>query len=724
MLRKTAAPDSAEQVTGSQTESGNSTGLADAIEPTRGQLPGAFADASFLTDSELAARRTILICISLAILTVATFWQVTGNGFVNFDDPNYVTENGRVLAGLNWDNVKWAFSTDYFGNWHPITWLSHMLDVQLFGLNPGWHHLHSVFLHAGSVVLLFLALLRMSRVTWPSAFVAALFAIHPLRVESVAWVAERKDVLSVFFAMLSLWAYAHYVQSPTSKVLSLGTDAPRTTPHASRFTFHSSCYYVLSLLCFALALMSKAMMVTLPFVFLLLDYWPLRRFQLATLRSQPSHLRRLVWEKAPFLAMSAASTVLGFSLLRHAGAIAEAPASGVWDRLANTGYGYLGYLSKMVWPVNLVLPYPRPAQVSAGELLLIATIIAMGSIGALLLLRRRPYVAVGWFWFLGGLLPVSGVFRLGPQAMADSYTYFPCIGFFIALTWSLADAVGQWRWRPAAGGCLAAAVLTACILATNRQLAYWRDSERLFQHALAASRGNYAAHTGLSFELFKQGKVDEAIKECKTAVQLDPRYDPAHSALGRYFAEKKDYESAIAHCETAIKLHPGDLKARNNLGNVLFLEGRYAVAKTQFAEVLRLDPNHTDAHNNLALTCQKLDQTAEAIAQFRQAIQLRPGFAAALNNLAWILATSPEPQFRNGSEAVRLATEACDSTQFAQPNMLGTLAAAYAEAGQFHEAIALAEQAQERAGTGQNPLQDRLGAMIASFSAGHPYRTK
>jgi Flp pilus assembly protein TadD len=236
------------------------------------------------------------------------------------------------------------------------------------------------------------------------------------------------------------------------------------------------------------------------------------------------------------------------------------------------------------------------------------------------------------------------------------------------------------------------------------------------------SRDNYVTHTGLGFELFQQGKVEEAIRECQAAVQIDPRYDPAHSNLGRFFAEKRDYESAIAHFETALRLSPRDSKPRNNLGNVLYLQGRYAEAKVHFAEVLRLDPGHSDAHNNLALTCQKLGQTAEAIAEFRQAIQLRPGFTAALNNLAWILATSPEPQFRDGNEAVRLATEACELTRYSQPSTLATLAAACAERGQLREAISLIEQAQASAGTGQNPLNERLAAMIASFRAGQPYR--
>jgi Flp pilus assembly protein TadD len=701
--------------------------------------------ASSVMNRDPAIRRSIFICLSLAAATLAAFWPVAGNGFVNFDDDAYVTANGRVLAGLNWDNVKWAFSTGFFGNWHPITWLSHMLDVQLFGLSPGWHHLHSVFLHTGSAVLLFLALQRMTRAAWPSAFVAALFALHPLRVESVAWVAERKDVLSLFFASLSLWAYACYAQAggngqeadhsgpeavppgPSTRNvqdLNAGSSTPGKGKMQPSFpaSWRPTIYYLLALISFALALMSKAMVVTLPFVLLLLDLWPLRRFQLSTRNFQPSILWRLVREKAPFFAMGAASTVLGFALLRHAGAIGELPRFGIWDRLSHAAYGYLGCFSKIVWPVNLVIAYPRPAQVPAGDVLLAVTLIALSSLGALVLLKRRPYVAVGWLWFLGALLPVSGLFRLGPQAFADRYTYFPSIGFFIAVSWGLTDIARRWRWRPAATGCLAAAVLATCVLASRHQAGYWRNSERLYRHALAVSRDNYVTHTGLGFELFQQGKVEEAIRECQAAVQIDPRYDPAHSNLGRFFAEKRDYESAIAHFETALRLSPRDSKPRNNLGNVLYLQGRYAEAKVHFAEVLRLDPGHSDAHNNLALTCQKLGQTAEAIAEFRQAIQLRPGFTAALNNLAWILATSPEPQFRDGNEAVRLATEACELTRYSQPSTLATLAAACAERGQLREAISLIEQAQASAGTGQNPLNERLAAMIASFRAGQPYR--
>jgi tetratricopeptide (TPR) repeat protein len=706
-------------------------------------------------------RRTLLICLSLAAVTWAALWPVSGNGFVNFDDPFYISENGSVLGGLNWPSVKWAFSTGYFGNWHPLTWLSHMLDVQLFGLDAGMHHLHSLALHTGSVLLLFLALQRMTKAVRPSAFAAALFAVHPLRVESVAWAAERKDVLSVFFGMLSLWAYVRYVEArknnaecgieesaPGAMVSGTRTTdhGPRTPHHVSRFTSHASIFYLLSLAFFALALMSKAMLVTLPCVLLLLDYWPLGRMKKGECRMKnagpgtrfPAPRRGSRWsspfilhpssfillEKAPFFILGIASAVSGFLLLRHAGAITEASTFSVWDRVAYTAYGYLGHLRILVFPVNLVFPYPRPAQVPAKVILLAAVLIVLVSCWALALLRRRPYVAVGWFWFLGCLVPVSGLLRLGPQALADRYTYFPSIGLFIAVTWGVADIARNRRWRQAAVGLLAAVVLTACVLASRRQAQYWHDSERLYRHDLAVNSENCVAHNGLGYELFRQGKVDEAIRECQAAVRIDPRYDPGYSNLGRFFAEKKDYASAIAQLETALRLSPHDTKPRNNLGNVLYIQGRYAEAKEHFTEVLRFDPGHTDALNNLGLTCQKLGQPGEAIPCFRKAIKLRPGFTAALNNLAWLLATSPDAQYRNGNEAVRLATEACELNRFANPNTLATLAAAYAETGQMSEAIGLAEQAQERAGVGSSQLKDQLASMIEAFRAGRAYRAK
>jgi protein O-mannosyl-transferase len=683
-------------------------------------------------------RRNFLICLALASLTWAALWPIVGNGFVNFDDPAYIYENGRVQAGLNWDNVKWAFSTGYFGNWHPMTWLSHMLDVQLFGLDAGLHHLHSLGLHTGSVLLLFLALQRMTRAVWASAFAAALFAVHPLRVESVAWAAERKDVLSVFFGVCAIWAYARYVeqstvhgtQSTVHTPVANGSQSPPTS-HVPRFTFHAALFYLLSLSCFALALMSKAMLVTLPFALLLLDYWPLGRFCRleSTVRSPQPTVRGpcsafVIWEKLPFFMLSIASAATGFLLLRHAGAITEGSAFGIGDRVGYMAYGYLGYLAKVICPINLVLPYPRPPHVPASMVLSALAIGSLGSGLALALVGRRPYLVVGWFWFVGCLLPVSGLVSLGPQALADRYTYFPSIGLCIAFAWGMADLARTWRWRPAISGSLAAALLTACVLASHRQTAYWHDSESLYRHGLAVNGDNCVAHNGLGHELFRQGKVDEAIRECEDAVRIDPRYDPAYSNLGRFFAEKRDYAAAITNLETAISLSPRDTKPRNNLGNVFYLQGRYPEAKAQFTEALRLDPGHTDALNNLGLVCEKLGQPGEAIRSFRQAIALRPDFVAAVNNLAWLLATCPDGQYRDGAEAVRLATQACELTRYANPNTLATLAAAYAEAGQVTDAIGLAEQAQARVGEGPGELKERLGAMIRSFRAHAPYREK
>ena len=389
-----------------------------------------------------------------------------------------------------------------------------------------------------------------------------------------------------------------------------------------------------------------------------------------------------------------------------------------------TAYGYLGHLAKVICPVNLVLPYPRPPHVPASMVLSAVAIALLCSGLALALVRRRPYLAVGWFWFLGCLVPVSGLLRLGPQALADRYTYFPSIGLCIAFAWGMADLARAWRWRPVISGLLAAAVLTACVLASHRQTGYWHDSESLYRHGLAVNRDNCVAHNGLGHELFRQGKVDEAIRECEEAVRIDPRYDPAYSNLGRFFAEKRDYPAAITNLETAISLSPRDTKPRNNLGNVFYLQGRFTEAKAQFTEVLRLDPGHTDALNNLGLVCEKLSQPGEAIRSFRRAIELRPDFVAALNNLAWLRATCPDAQYRDGAEAVRFATQACELAHYANPNTLATLAAAYAEAGQISDALGLAEQAQARAGEGPSEIKERVAAMIESFRAHQAYREK
>ncbi len=652
-------------------------------------------------DRALPAPAPLWICLGLAALVFAAFWPVLGNDFISYDDPAYVTENPHTLAGLTADSIHWAFTTTYFGNWHPLTWLSHMLDVELFGKNAPLHHLDSLCLHAASVIFLFLALRRMTGATWQSAAAAALFAVHPLRVESIAWVSERKDVLSVFFSMIALHAYAGYTGGKSKWI-----------------------YYAAALVAFALALMSKAMMVTLPFVLLLLDFWPLRRLTLAFSRASAGSIVRCVAEKIPFFLISVVMTVIGVRMLNLVGATNEGVRVSVAQKLTFAAHGYFGYIQKTVWPVNLYNPYLRPAHIPATEIIWVIAVLAAVSCLSLASLARRPYLAVGWFWFIGTLLPVSGYIRLGPQAFADRYTYFPSIGIGILAVWAVADYARERGWSRTILAWATTALLAVYVVGTYRQTMLWRNNETLFSHTTWLDPDNYIAHTALGLEYFKHGRVNEAVREALSATQENPAYDPAHSALGRFFAEEKNYPDAIRECEIALKQNPTDLKSLNNLGNLLLLQGQYQQAVERFTNVLRLDPNRPEAHNNLALAYMRLGRSAEAVPEFREAIRLKPQFTTALNNLAWLLATSPDPSVRDGNQALAFAAQACELTGYHSAQALATLAAAYAETGQYGEAIAAARQAQAQAGPTPGPLNHRIAAMIEAFYAKHPYRAK
>jgi Flp pilus assembly protein TadD len=693
-------------------------------------------------DFAKTTRRTVLIVVLLGGITLAAFWPVVHNDFVNYDDTAYVTENPHVLAGLSLANAGWVFRTSCLGNWHPLTMLSHMMDVQLFGLNPGWHHCSSLCFHVANTVLLFLLLRRLTSRVWPSAFVAALFALHPLHVESVAWVSERKDVLSTFFGLLSLLAYARFaevqsreteVQSPMSKVQGWEPEVQGSRFEVQGSKLPASFFYVLSLFLFALGLMCKAMVVTLPFVMLLLDFWPLRRFQLPRLWTLDFRLRtssphpstipplRLILEKLPFFALAVVVTCVSVLLLSQAGATNEVADIGLGNRLARSLVAYQHYLIKTIWPANLALPYLRPAQWPLWETLSAAAVVGAVSFGTLWQGRRRPYLLVGWFWFLGTLVPVIGLIPVGAHAMADRYTYFPLIGLFVALVWTATEIAPGGRYQPAALAAVGVGVLLVCAVVTSQQVRLWRNSETLFLHAAEVTRGNYVAHNGVGLHYFKQGRVDEAVRQYAAALQMNPLYDAAHSNLGRALAGQRRYDEAVTHFETALSLRPDDVKTRNNLGNVLAQQGRHAEAVREFEEALRLNPDHVTAHNNVAISYKKLGRIGEAIAHYREAIRLQPDSVEAINNLAWLLAAHPDAQFRNGAEAVPLATRACELTKYQNPVALTTLAAAYAETGQFQTAISFAERAQELAKGSQGALAERLSAMLEAFRAGRPY---
>jgi hypothetical protein len=545
-------------------------------------------------------RLSILLCAMLSLITLAAYWPVLHNDFVHFDDTDYVTENIHVLTGLTWENIAWAFSNGYASNWHPLTWLSHMLDIQLFGLNPIGHHLTSLLFHLANTLLLFAVLGRMTGAIRRSAFVAALFAVHPLHVESVAWVAERKDVLSMFFLMLTLWAYARYVevQSPKSKVqrreskVQAQEPASGITHHASRITFHVSCYYLLSLLFFACGVMSKPMLVTVPFVLLLLDYWPLGRLEVQSPKSKvqsPSaegkirnaesrithyaafftfHLSRstllaLLLEKLPFLALAAASSAITF--LVQQGGHATSIGLPLGPRLANAVASYLKYLGKTVWPVDLAVFYPHPDlrypisnQWPLWQIVSVALLLAAVSGLAIVRRKREPWLATGWFWYLGTLVPVIGIVQVGGQAIADRYTYIPLIGIFICFVWGAAEffpycwrqhqvapssspgpqpAVPTWSqasypaWLRVALGTAGGLVLVACVVLTRAQAAYWRNNSILFEHALAVTSDNPIAEYNVGSDLARAGQYQQALPHFQAAAEADPTYADATKHL-------------------------------------------------------------------------------------------------------------------------------------------------------------------------------------------------
>src|ERR1035438_7267364 len=516
-------------------------------------------------------RREAIICLGLAAITFALYWPVHRHALINFDDRDYVTENPTVRAGITWPGVQWAFGGSHASNWHPLTWLSHMLDCQIFGLKSGAHHLVSLGFHIASMLLLFLALNQMTRAAWRSALVAALFAWHPLHVESVAWVAERKDVLSASFFMLTLWAYGRYgaVQSLKSKVQSREAGAvsqhaeSRSPQHATRTTQHTTRFYLLALFFFALGLMCKPMLVTLPFVLLLLDYWPLRRFELKTLDFRLKTLVPLLLEKLPFFALSAAACVVAFVVQREAEAVYPLASLPVMQRVGNAMVACATYLEKTFWPAGLAVFYPLPDKLPAGVVLVAGAVVLGITAWVAWSARRRPHLAVGWCWFLGMLVPVIGLVQVGMQQMADRYTYLPLIGIFVMVVWEVAERCSG---RRAVLAALASGVLLVCVVMTSRQLSCWQNSERLFRHALEVTRDNYVAENNLGFALLTDGKLDEAISHYRAAVALQPRWERPRLGLGEGLSRMDRFGEAAEQFSEALKLSPGLVPALVQLG--------------------------------------------------------------------------------------------------------------------------------------------------------------
>ncbi len=606
------------------------------------------------------------VSLFLVLSTLAVYWPVTKYDFVAYDDTDFVTANPHVQAGLTAEGFKWAWHSEVARNWHPITMLSHMVDCQFYGLDAGRHHLTNLLLHAANALLLFYVLKRMTGALWRSAVVAGLFALHPLHVESVAWIAERKDVLSTFFALLTMWAYARYVEE-------------RKAPGAR---LNTRLFYGLALMLFALGLMSKPMLVTLPFVLLLLDFWPLRRWEPARLNApvakvkakkavaaaQPSatcSLRWLALEKAPFLILSAIVSGITFAVQKHGGAMLSVSNWPVGSRIENALVSYARYIGKMFWPHNLAALYLRTGEwraweVAGASLLLIAVTAAV-----LAQARRRPYLAVGWFWYLGMLVPVIGVVQVGMQTIADRYTYMPLIGLFIILAWGACELALRSRLPPSVSAGVAGAALAACMALTARQITYWRNSETLFQRMIAATQNNYMAHYNLGNYYSRQHRTEDAIANFREALREEPNYADAHNNLGGALLDQKNYAGAISHYAEALRLRPdyiGYFNLANAQADAASARGDstlFAQAVRNYQQALKLNPEAGDAYNNLGMTLAAAGKTGDAIVQFRAALQLKPDFEAARYNLAFALAAAQRTE-----EAI---TEYCQAARL-DPN--------------------------------------------------------
>ena len=581
------------------------------IEPQKKET-----DANLLhADNSKILRRLICLCLIAAVFSV--YWQTLGNDFTNFDDNVYVTQNDHVKSGLSIKGLAWAFSTNYASNWHPLTWLSHMFDYQLFDSNPAGHHLTNLFLHMVNTLMLFMVLTRMTGAFWQSAFVVALFAIHPLNVESVAWVAERKNILSTFFWLLTMWTYVRYTEKR----------------NVSR--------YLLALMFFVMGLMSKPMLVTLPFVLLMLDYWPLKRLSLSRQKNgddQGEKISRLIWEKIPFLTLAIVSCVVTYMAQNRGGSVQSIQLYSVQSRIINALVSYIEYLEKMIWPSNLAVLYPHPGETLPlwqGSVCAIALICI--SIAVIKMIRKAPYLAVGWFWYLGTLVPVIGIVQVGAQAMADRYAYIPLIGIFIAVAWGMPALLQNRSWRNTTLSLSAGIIIGALMIVSWAQAKHWKNSVTLFQNAIdkvPTDQPNFAlVHLNLGYSLADNDLVDEAIIHYKEAIRLKPDYIKAHNNLGIAYSLKFKFKEAMASYERVIAMAPNHAPAYNNIGIIFDKQKIPDMAVTSFKEAIRLLPSYSKAHNNLGNTLRRMGKYEEAILHFKDAIKHYQNFPEAYNNI-------------------------------------------------------------------------------------------
>ncbi|HSU57349.1 MAG TPA: tetratricopeptide repeat protein [Candidatus Dormibacteraeota bacterium] len=600
-----------------------------------------------MSQTATETRYTRWILLLLGGITVLCYWPALRCGFVSFDDPTYLYENPRVQSGWSWSNIGWAFTTGYFCNWHPLTWLSYMTDHALYGFNAGGYHLTNLVFHIANTLLVFLLLIRLTQREWPSAAVAALFAWHPLHVESVVWISERKDVLSAFFFLLTLLAYTKYVTSgrvnfESGQEKELNSSSSPIAPSTSEIGRRK--FYILALLLFACGLMSKAIVVTLPFVLLLLDFWPLKR------GGSAAGFLRLTIEKTPFFLLSVGDSVVTWLTQQAGGALAAVGAVPVSGRVAAACVSYLRYLAKTVWPADLSAVYVFPS--ASWEIALAAGAFLLVISGAALLLRRsQPWLFVGWFWFVGMLVPVIGLVQVGAQSMADRYMYLPSIGLFISAVWIIDSLLQktlsnrpEWSLkvsRAVAG--LGVAALVFSIGGSFSQIRFWRDGETLFRHAVDLSPNNYLALNGLGNARHEAGKLEEAVECFSRVTELRPAFPQGQFNLGTVLLEKGKVQQAVPHFEAALAVNPRYAEAHFNLGTALISLNKLDGACAHFADACKFKPDVAEFHFALGTVWLNQARVQEAITELSEALKLNPQYAQAHKSLEIALAQRAAP---------------------------------------------------------------------------------
>lgn len=669
------------------------------------------------------------IYIVLVLATIAAFEPVRKNDFIRlYDDAKCVTDNPNIKGGLNLKSVRWAFTTPHYYMWHPLTTLSNLLEYQLFGPEPFWFHLTNFLLHTVSVVLLFWVLKKMTGALWPSAFTAAVFALHPIQVESVAWIAERKNVLSGFFWLLTMAAYIRYAQRP----------------NVSR--------YLVVLFVFALSTMTKPSVVTLPFVLLLLDYWPLRRTGMA------GSAWRLIVEKIPLFVFSGFLSIVTFLSQQSGSAVKPEWMFPLNARVLNALVSYIRYIGKIIYPSGLAVFYPHlgrsiPTWQPTVSFLLLVII----SVVVFWQVRRRPYLVVGWLWFVGTLVPVIGLVQVGGQAMADRYAYIPIIGICIMAVWAADEIVGKWRRLRAGAAISAGLILCILLFATRTQAGYWQDDYTLFSHAVKVTKNNHLAYYNLGKMFQDKGQYDEAVRNYKETVRIDPGDYEAWNNMGTIFYAQGKIDQAISSYKQSLKANPNYTIAIFNEGLARLKQREYGEAISQFGRVLKMKPDWPEAHNytgdayvqlgnydlavkhyeeaiklrpdyltalySAGMASRRQGEYSKAVSYFRRALEQKPDSVVVMNSLAWTLATVEDGGLRNSAEAVKYAEKACGLSGNNNASLLDTLAAAYASAGDFERAAATAEKAFKLAESHkQIKLAQEIQGHLELYKAKQPLR--